>query len=34
MYIEDDENIEFYNLESIRKVIDFQFMTVSKFLRF
>lgn len=34
IYIEDDEHIEYYNLESIRKVIDFQFTSVSKFLKF
>lgn len=34
IFIEDDEHLEFYNLESIRKVIDFQFTQVAKFLKF
>jgi len=34
IFIEDDEHLEYYNLESIRKVIDFQFSEASKFLKF
>lgn len=34
IFIEDDEHLEYYNLESIRKVIDFQFSEASKFLQF
>ena len=33
MYIEDEEHIAFYGLEVIRKIIDFQFVTVRTFLR-
>jgi hypothetical protein len=32
IYIEDDEFLSFYGLEVIRKIIDFQFVTVSTFL--
>ena len=33
MMIDDDEYIEFYNLEVVRKIIDFQFTTVKTFLQ-
>ena len=32
MMNDDDDYIEFYNLEVVRKIIDFQFKTVRKFL--
>ena len=33
MMVDDDEYIEFYNLEVVRKIIDFQFCTVKSFLQ-
>lgn len=32
MMVDNDEYIEFYNLEVVRKIIDFQFSTVKSFL--
>ena len=32
MYIEGEENLDFYDLEVVRKIVDFQFSTVGKFL--
>jgi len=32
MYVEDPEHLNFYGLEVIRKIIDFQFVTVKLFL--
>lgn len=33
MIIDDDDYLEFYNLEVVRKIIDFQFTTVKAFLQ-
>jgi hypothetical protein len=33
-FIEDEEYIEFYNLEAVRKIIDFQFVRTREFLKF
>lgn len=33
-YIENDEYLNFYNLEAVRKIIDFQFMRTREFLKF
>lgn len=34
MLIDDDDYIDFYNLEVVRKIIDFQFTTVKAFLQY
>ena len=34
IYVEDDEHIQYYNLEAIRKIIDFQFVTTKRFLSY
>ena len=34
LYIEDDEFVEFYNLEVARKLIDYQFSNIKNFLAF
>jgi hypothetical protein len=33
-YIEDEEYLSFYDLEAVRKIIDFQFMRTKEFLKF
>jgi len=32
VYIEDEEHLDFYGLEVVRKIIDFQFLTIKVFL--
>lgn len=34
IYVEDEEHINYYNLEAIRKIIDFQFVTTRRFLAY
>ena len=33
-FVEDDEHMDFYNLEAVRKVIDFQFVRTQNFLQY